>query len=187
MKSCTAIFATLLIAQLALAAPLRQGRTLLETPIDEATTDPAMSAHTTNLLVSSNSPPRVAIPKSARTDKTGSDSTGGDSSKPDGAMCGCIKVSDGTAGLTCYDFAGPIANSENVKCTARPCSKSPHYKCVTSGATNQCVVKVDDAVQLHFLAPGVCMPKVITRKNVFLKVVGGTGGDSSKPDSSKKD
>jgi len=184
MKSTTTTFAILLFSQLALAVPLRHGRATLETPIEDATSDPVMLALNANLMVKPNSA-HIAIPKSTRT--SGTDSTGGDSSKPDGAMCGCIKVSDGTAGLTCYDFAGPIANSENVKCTARPCSKSPHYKCVTSGATNQCVVKVDDAVQLHFLAPGVCMPKVITRKNVFLKVVGGTGGDSSKPDSSKKD
>mmetsp|Transcript_22059 Transcript_22059/g.58764 ORF Transcript_22059/g.58764 Transcript_22059/m.58764 type:complete len:187 (+) Transcript_22059:72-632(+) len=186
MKSSTAIVAMLLVAQLALAAPLRQGRTLLETPIEQSTSDPAMRATNTNLLVTPNFP-RVAIPKSARTDKTGSDSTGGDSSKPDGAMCGCIKVSDGTAGLTCYDFAGPIANSENVKCTARPCSKSPHYKCVDSGATDMCVVKIDEAVQLHALAPGICMPKVVTRKNVFLQLGSGLGGDSSNRDSSKSD
>mmetsp|Transcript_21324 Transcript_21324/g.52496 ORF Transcript_21324/g.52496 Transcript_21324/m.52496 type:complete len:186 (-) Transcript_21324:56-613(-) len=185
MKTSTAILATLLLVQLALAVPIslpsRRSRVLLEARHEQASAAPAQFDRNANT-------PKFAtavLPKATRS--SGSDTSGGDKSKIDGSACGCILVSDGTAGLTCYDFIALIANSEAVKCTARPCSKSPHYKCVDSGATDMCVVKIDEAVQLHALAPGICMPKVVTRKNVFLQLGSGLGGDSSNRDSSKSD
>mmetsp|Transcript_17491 Transcript_17491/g.46619 ORF Transcript_17491/g.46619 Transcript_17491/m.46619 type:complete len:173 (-) Transcript_17491:54-572(-) len=172
MKTSTALLAALLLANLVLAVPLRRGRALLETPIEIATA-PTL---TSSLLPSS----------AARS--SGSDSSSKDASLPDGATCGCARVSKGTAGLTCYDFVGPIAGSDNVMCSARPCSRSPGYKCVDEDSPVACVVKVEEIVQLLPLLGGnACMPKVVTKKNVFLKPVGGTGGDSSKPDSSKSD
>jgi len=181
MKTATAICITLLVAQLALAVPLRQGRS--ET---KATIESSAPENTINT---------VTLPLSARTDSSKSDSksdsTKSDTSGKDSGECGCIKTTGTPSTNTCLDFTGPIPNDEvNVKCEMRPCTVTPsQYKCVNSGATDKCVVKKVNRKGLQFLKYadsgdyGICILKHYDAL-VIMKKSDGTSKDATTKDAS---
>eukprot|EP00187_Rhodella_violacea_P006623 CAMPEP_0174893338 /NCGR_PEP_ID=MMETSP0167-20121228/8158_1 /TAXON_ID=38298 /ORGANISM="Rhodella maculata, Strain CCMP736" /LENGTH=184 /DNA_ID=CAMNT_0016132103 /DNA_START=59 /DNA_END=613 /DNA_ORIENTATION=+ len=184
MKTATAICITLLVAQLALAVPLRQGRS--EAKATQITSE--ISAEQDKLNT-------VTLPNSARTDSTKSDTKSDtsktDTSGKDSGECGCIKTTGTPSTNTCLDFTGPIPNDEvNVKCEMRPCTVTPsQYKCVNSGATDKCVVKKVNRKGLQFLKYadsgdyGICILKHYDAL-VIMKKSDGTSKDATTKDAS---